>query len=236
MTPLRIMLVAGTVASEEVQDEMIAYQFFEEAFTLYEESVSDQRQKVTALESILGALQKSHVFGDENRDTLVQNATGYASRLLKRSDQCRVVCGCSYLSWQAPLPSQVAHSPLRVVRDGSKVLSCLKRALKIALAAKIQAAAAARITDSSYLLLYLEILEHYVSYLGQAAEGVTPFVVQSIIDMIQEEVKSQEPEGVKAWSSAIENIKRLQKPVAEGDEEQAERTARFSQLKLQLLA
>lgn len=232
MTPLRIMLVAGTVASEEVRDEMIAYQFFEEAFTLYEESLADQRQRVTALESIIGSLQKCHVFGEENRDTLVQNATGYASRLLKRSDQCRVVCGCSYLSWQAPLPDSVTSQGLRVVREPSKVLQCLKRALKVAHAAKVQAAAAAKTSDLSYFHLYLEILEHYVFYLDKGADGFTPFVVQSIIDMIGEEAKAQDPEGVKAWTTAMDNIRRVQKALAAGGDEHGEQAARLGQLKL----
>lgn len=40
--------------------------------TLYEESVSDQRARVTALYTIVGTLYSCHVFGAENRDTLVQ--------------------------------------------------------------------------------------------------------------------------------------------------------------------
>jgi vacuolar protein sorting-associated protein 35 len=62
--------------------------------------VSDQRHRITALHSIIGTLYRCHVFGSENRDALVQNASAYASRLLKRADQCRAVCACSHLSWQ----------------------------------------------------------------------------------------------------------------------------------------
>ena len=71
-----------------------------QAFTLYEEGVSDQRHLVTALHSIIGTLQRCHVLGPENRDVLVFNAAAYASKLLKRSDQCKAVCSCSHLYWQ----------------------------------------------------------------------------------------------------------------------------------------
>ena len=71
-----------------------------QAFTIYEEGVSDQRHRITALHSIVGTLHRCHVFGTENRDALVQNAAAYAARLLKRGDQCKAVCACSHLSWQ----------------------------------------------------------------------------------------------------------------------------------------
>lgn len=71
-----------------------------QAFTIYEEGVSDQRHRITALHSIIGTLHRCHVFGAENRDALVQNAAAYAARLLKRGDQCKAVCACSHLSWQ----------------------------------------------------------------------------------------------------------------------------------------
>jgi hypothetical protein len=47
-----------------------------QAMTLYEESIADQRQRTTALQSIVGALAGCAVFGPENRDALVQNAAG----------------------------------------------------------------------------------------------------------------------------------------------------------------
>jgi hypothetical protein len=43
-----------------------------QAMTLYEECVSDQRARVTALHTIIGTLYACHVFGAENRDTLTQ--------------------------------------------------------------------------------------------------------------------------------------------------------------------
>jgi vacuolar protein sorting-associated protein 35 len=56
--------------------EPVAYEFFTQAFVLYEEEVSDSKAQVTALQLIIGTLQRTRVFGVENRDTLTHKATG----------------------------------------------------------------------------------------------------------------------------------------------------------------
>jgi vacuolar protein sorting-associated protein 35 len=89
--------------------EPVAYEFFTQAFVLYEEEVSvsqeadpshcdwcapavktwhsmlidiavwglqDSKAQVTALQLIIGTLQRTWVFGVENRDTLTHKATG----------------------------------------------------------------------------------------------------------------------------------------------------------------
>lgn len=89
----------------------------------------DSKAQVTALQLIIGTLQRMHVFGVENRDTLTHKATGvfphdmlnlsllnsvvsakiadkckllllqYSAKLLKKPDQCRAVYACSHLFW-----------------------------------------------------------------------------------------------------------------------------------------
>jgi Vacuolar protein sorting-associated protein 35 len=50
MMALRLLLCCAHVASEEAQLEMLAYEFFEKAFTLFEESIADSRQQIIALQ------------------------------------------------------------------------------------------------------------------------------------------------------------------------------------------
>jgi hypothetical protein len=50
-------------AAEEAGAEVTAYEFFEQAFTLYEESIPDSRQEVRALQSIMGTLNRWVVRG-----------------------------------------------------------------------------------------------------------------------------------------------------------------------------
>ncbi|TYI97136.1 hypothetical protein E1A91_D01G122500v1 [Gossypium mustelinum] len=107
--------------------EHVAYEFFTQAFLLYEEEIADSKAQVTAIHLIIGTLQRMNVFGVENRDTLTHKATGYSARLLKKADQCRAVYACSHLFWVDDQDG---------IKDGERVLLCLKRALRIANAAQ----------------------------------------------------------------------------------------------------
>lgn len=66
------------------------------------------------------------------------------------------------------------------MRDANGVLSCLKRALKIANAAQQQLAVAAKrpAGDAGPALLFVEILNHYLYYYDQGCELVTQAVLQ----------------------------------------------------------
>ncbi|XP_052482967.1 vacuolar protein sorting-associated protein 35B-like [Gossypium raimondii] len=79
--------------------EHVAYEFFTQAFVLYEEEIADSKAQVTAIHLIIGTLQRMNVFGFENRDPLTHKATGYSARLLKKANQCRAVYACSHLFW-----------------------------------------------------------------------------------------------------------------------------------------
>uniref|UniRef100_A0A7R9YYL8 Vacuolar protein sorting-associated protein 35 n=1 Tax=Chlamydomonas euryale TaxID=1486919 RepID=A0A7R9YYL8_9CHLO len=221
---VQLLLAGGLAASEEAKAELLAYAFFEEAFTLYEERVSDQRSRVNVLFSIIGALQRCTVFGEENRAALVQNASGYASRLLKRSDQCRAACACSHLSWQHHAPAGAAGDSAvgggggkvaghdggkgkgaaaaagsgggsGPVRDASRVMASLKRAIKAANAAKQQIEATARAASpdaiATYVSLYIDIFHQHLYYYDRGVDGFSPAVLQALIDLIQGELAAR---------------------------------------------
>lgn len=65
-----------------------------------------------------------------------------------------------------------------LVRDTDNVLSCLKRALKIANAAQQQLAVALKTADTAPAFLYVEILNQYLYYFEQGLPNITPTVVQ----------------------------------------------------------
>ncbi|XP_020959275.1 vacuolar protein sorting-associated protein 35B isoform X3 [Arachis ipaensis] len=95
---LRLYLQCAEAAND-CDLEPVAYEFFTEAFVLYEEEIADSKAQVTAIHLIIGTLQRMNVFGVENRDTLTHKATGYSAKLLKKPDQCRAVYACSHLFW-----------------------------------------------------------------------------------------------------------------------------------------
>ncbi|KAJ9533549.1 hypothetical protein QJQ45_026606, partial [Haematococcus lacustris] len=202
---LRLLLAGGLAASEEVVQELLAYEFFEQAFLLYEEQVAEQRARTTALQSIFSTLSAAYVFSSDNREALVQNAAGYASRLLRRSDQCKALCSCARLYWQPQ--SGVA----RASRDPTKVQGLLQRALRVAANAKQQLAAAGRThapasasqpsgntvpgssSAAAPATLFVEVLNHYLLYLELGMEGLDAAAVQAVLDQVQGELLAPAP-------------------------------------------
>lgn len=96
---LRLFVSCGQVASQ-CENEDVAYEYFAQAFTVYEESISDSRSQFQAICIIAGALSAcSDRFSRENYDTLITKAALHGSKLLKKPDQCRAVYLASHLWW-----------------------------------------------------------------------------------------------------------------------------------------
>jgi vacuolar protein sorting-associated protein 35 len=175
---LRLYLQCAEAASD-CDLEPVAYEFFTQAFMLYEEEIADSKAQVTAIHLIVGTLQRINVFGVENRDTLTHKATGYSARLLKKPDQCRAVYACSHLFWVDDPDG---------IKDGERVLLCLRRALRIANAAQ-QMASATR-GSSGPVTLFVEILNKYIYFFEKGNPHITPSDIQSLIELINNEMQS----------------------------------------------
>ncbi|MCO5594828.1 hypothetical protein L7F22_048862 [Adiantum nelumboides] len=176
---LRLYLQCAEAANDS-DLEPVAYEFFTQAFVLYEEEIADSKAQVTAIHLIIGTLQRMHVFGVENRDTLTHKATGYSAKLLKKPDQCRAVYACSHLFWVEDEGG---------IRDGERVLLCLKRALRIANAAQQMAS----VTKGSGgpVTLFVEILNKYLYYFEHGNQHITNTVIQGLIELIVTEMQSE---------------------------------------------
>ncbi|XP_060961229.1 vacuolar protein sorting-associated protein 35B isoform X2 [Cannabis sativa] len=175
---LRLYLQCAEAAND-CDLESTAYEFFTQAFVLYEEEIADSKAQVTAIHLMIGALQKMNVFGIENRDTLTHKATGYSAKLLKKPDQCRAVYACSHLFW---VDDQGG------IKDGERVLLCLKRALRIANAAQ-QMTNVTR-GSSGPVTLFVEILNKYLYYFEKGNPHVTNTAIQGLVELIRNELES----------------------------------------------
>ncbi|CAK7334207.1 unnamed protein product [Dovyalis caffra] len=175
---LRLFLQCAEAAND-CDLEPVAYEFFTQAYILYEEEVSDSKAQVTALHLVIGTLQRMHVFGVENRDTLTHKATGYSAKLLKKPDQCRAVYGCAHLFWVEDQDN---------LKDGERVLICLKRALRIANAAQQMSNAARGNTGS--VSLFIEILNKYLYFFEKGNPQITVATIQGLIELITTEMQS----------------------------------------------
>ncbi|KAJ8764256.1 hypothetical protein K2173_005996 [Erythroxylum novogranatense] len=193
---LRLYLQCAEAAND-CDLEPVAYEFFTQAYILYEEEVSDSRAQVTALHLIIGTLQRMHVFGVENRDTLTHKATGYSAKLLKKPDQCRAVYGCAHLFWVDDQDN---------LKDGERVLICLKRALRIANAAQQMSNAARGSTGS--VTLFVEILNKYLYFFEKGNTHITVAAIQSLIELIMTEMQSESSTPDPATDAFLASTKR----------------------------
>lgn len=70
-----------------------------QAFTLYEEEISDSKTQVALIAQLVGTLERMRIFGEDNFTPLATKCALVSSKLLKKPDQCRGVCRCSHLFW-----------------------------------------------------------------------------------------------------------------------------------------
>jgi len=100
--------------------EDIAYEFMTNAFTIFEEEISETDAKVAALNLITTTLYNITCFGAENFNTLCSNCISYHGKLLKKNLQAEAVTTASHLF----------YCPFR--KEGNKVMEQLRKALKLA--------------------------------------------------------------------------------------------------------
>ncbi|KAI1363138.1 vacuolar protein sorting-associated protein 35 [Xylaria arbuscula] len=189
---LRLFTACGQTA-DMVGFEEVAYEYFAQAFTVYEEAISDSKAQFQAVCVIASALHQTRNFGKENYDTLITKCTLHGSKLLRKPDQCRAVYLASHLWWATPIPAS-EESDEKLYRDGKRVLECLQRALRVADSCMEQATS---------IELFVEILDRYVYYFDQANESVTTKFINGLIELIHSNLGTNQQD-----SASIETSKR----------------------------
>ncbi|KAJ6166647.1 hypothetical protein N7470_002094 [Penicillium chermesinum] len=182
---LRLFVMCGEVADQTGFEE-VSYEFFAQAFTIYEDAISDSRAQFQAVCVIAGALHGTRGFSKENYDTLITKAALHGSKLLKKPDQCRAVYLASHLWWVVENPQRGEEDPSELYRDGKRVLECLQRALRVADACMDTAVS---------VELFVEILNRYVYYFDQQNETVTTKYLNGLIELIHSNLQSNEEDS-----------------------------------------
>ncbi|KAI2616517.1 vacuolar protein sorting-associated protein 35 [Hypoxylon sp. NC1633] len=198
---LRLFCACGQTA-DMTSFEEVAYEFFAQAFTVYEEAVSDSKAQFQAVCIIANALHQTRHFGKENYDTLITKCALHGSKLLRKPDQCRAVYLASHLWWATPITA-VEESDEGLYRDGKRVLECLQRALRVADSCMEQATS---------IELFVEILDRYVYYFDQQNESVTTKYINGLIELIHSNLGTNQQDSASVESSkrhfkhTLENI------------------------------
>lgn len=160
---LRLFCAAGQTA-DLVGFEEVAYEFLAQAFTVYEEAISDSKAQFQAVCVMATTLHQTRNFGRENYDTLITKCAQHGSKLLRKPDQCRAVCLASHLWWATPSAANGETEDTELYRDGKRVLECLQRALRVADSC---------MDTATSIELFVEILDRYVFYFDQQNESVS---------------------------------------------------------------
>ena len=144
--------------------EELSYEFAVQAFTIYEESISESRAQLQAITLIIQTLQQARVFTADNYDTLITKAALHGSKLLKKGHQAQAVMLASHLWWQTESAGGDEKEGKPLCRDGKRVLECLQKALRIATNC---------IDEITTVQLYVDALDQYVYYFERQVEAVS---------------------------------------------------------------
>ena len=179
---LRLCLLSAHVA-DTVGEEGDAYEFFTQAFTTYEEAVSESRAQLAAVTHACATLHHTKRFDAETYDTPATKNTQYSARLLKKPDQCRAVVKAAMLfASNAKNIEDEADEPTRAEREPRRVLECLQRALKIADSCKV---------SSTHTPLFVEILDAYLFHFEKKNTAVLPSYLSSLLQLIEQQVAEE---------------------------------------------
>ncbi|KAL4235432.1 Vacuolar protein sorting-associated protein 35 [Mactra antiquata] len=178
--PLRLFLQGAMAAGSIGFDnhETVAYEFMSQAFSLYEDEISDSKAQLAAITLIIGTLEQISCFGEENHEPLRTQCALAASKLLKKPDQCRGVATCSHLFWSGKSTAQEGET-----RDGKRTTDCLKKGVKIANQC---------MDNSVQVQLFVELLNHYIYYYEKENEQVNIQVLNQLISKIKETLPNLE--------------------------------------------
>ncbi|CEH13027.1 Membrane coat complex Retromer, subunit VPS35 [Ceraceosorus bombacis] len=155
---LRLFLLAAQSA-DETEFEELSYEFYVQAFTIYEESISESRAQLQAIGLVISTLQTARVFSTDNYDTLITKATLHGAKLLKKPHQAAAVLMASHLWWQVEVAGRPSTEEKPLLRDGKRVLECLQKALRIANSC---------VDERSTVEIFCSALDQYLYYVSVA--------------------------------------------------------------------
>ncbi|CAB3254566.1 unnamed protein product [Arctia plantaginis] len=208
--PLRLYL-QGALAISEIgfaNHETIAYEFLSQAFSLYEDEISDSKAQLAAITLIIATFEQINCFGAENAEPMRTQCALAASKLLKKPDQSRAVALCAHLFWKAPKDGKQW-----ALSDAVRALDCLKKAARVAqqcMDGGVQAQ------------LLAELLGRYALLRERGNASLTTNLIEAVIQKIREELanldQSEEVEQIsKHFHNTLHHLKnRMECPDPDG--------------------
>lgn len=147
----------------------VIYEHFVSAFQIYEQSGVDMSEQIAMVGYAVAQLHALHSLPEETYELLATKVCQYSSKLLRKSDQSRLVALCAHLFWKKDLSQD----------SNNRIVECLQRALKIANHVASQ-------QPKQQQQLFVELLNLFLHYYAGRAPGVTARHVTSLLDLAQD--------------------------------------------------
>ncbi|OQV15068.1 Vacuolar protein sorting-associated protein 35 [Hypsibius exemplaris] len=155
-------------------NEQVAYEYMTQAFSIYEEEISDSKLQMMCVLLVIGTLEKIECFTEENHEPLRTQCALAAAKLLKKPDQCRALVAAANVFWSGKVRGGDAE-----LRDTKRVMDCLKKALRVA----------SQCMDNLVKIqLYVEVVDAYSLFQLRGVDQVTDETIVQMLQKIQEEL------------------------------------------------
>jgi vacuolar protein sorting-associated protein 35 len=169
---LQIVLCINSFTTNSSYGQAAA-EFVRQATTLYTVELADTNSKNSTVNLLTGTLANVHCIDSHESDELLNVVLQFASRQLKKSDQCHSLTFCGYLF----------HN--HHVQDSSKVSYCLDRAVKIA-----QICASNIRNIGLFVSLLNQLLHFYVVAPGSIDSSLINNLIEFVAGKLAEDVES----------------------------------------------
>ena len=123
--------------------------------------------------NIISSLHACQNFDPANYENLITRATQYSAKLLKKPDQCRMVCMCAQLFWKDA--RKTSRGEGTAYHRPKEVLECLQRSLKIADVC---------MASSMHVPLFVEILNSYLVLFERRCPAITVKYLKGLVELI----------------------------------------------------
>jgi len=134
-----------------------------QAFTIYEEEISDSKAQFAALTLMAATLEKLDCFSEENSAPVRSKCALLASALLRKPDQCRALILVANLFWTCT----TKESEGKPMHEGKRVLECLRKGVKVATEC---------LDPGVQAQLIVELINAYVHFYHQGNQNVRDVV------------------------------------------------------------
>lgn len=168
----------GVSRQAECQDySTICTEFLSQAFSIFDEKISDSKVRFRCIVSIVGTLLALKSLSCEQYEKFITKTAQYSAKMTKKHEQCQLVALCAYLFY--PVQSEgvgVKYS------NPQRALECLQRCLKLA-----DACATA---NPAHVTLFVDLLEHYVFFFEKGNPAVSHAYISGLVALIKEHLNS----------------------------------------------